>query len=75
MPIFEYVCKECQHAFEALVFGKQKAECPKCHSKKLEGLSVKDHISYTRGVPKVTSPEAIRSSVDSRWSFAGLAGD
>jgi putative FmdB family regulatory protein len=36
MPIFEYVCKECQHEFEALVFGKQRAECPKCQSKKLE---------------------------------------
>jgi putative FmdB family regulatory protein len=36
MPIFEYVCKECQHEFEALVFGKDKAECPKCQSKKLE---------------------------------------
>jgi putative FmdB family regulatory protein len=36
MPIFEYVCKECQHEFEALVFGKQEAECPKCRSKKLE---------------------------------------
>lgn len=36
MPIFEYVCKECQHEFEALVFGKDKAECPKCHSKKLQ---------------------------------------
>ena len=36
MPIFEYVCKECQHEFEALVFGKQKAACPKCQSKKLE---------------------------------------
>jgi putative FmdB family regulatory protein len=35
MPIFEYVCKECQHEFEALVYGKQKAECPKCQSKKL----------------------------------------
>ena len=35
MPIFEYVCKECDHEFEALVFGNQKAECPKCHSKKL----------------------------------------
>jgi putative FmdB family regulatory protein len=35
MPIFEYVCKECQHQFEALVFGKQKAACPKCESKKL----------------------------------------
>jgi putative FmdB family regulatory protein len=36
MPIFEYVCKDCQHQFEALVFGQQKAECPKCQSKKLE---------------------------------------
>ena len=35
MPIFEYVCKECDHSFEALVYGDQKAECPKCHSKKL----------------------------------------
>jgi len=36
MPIFEYICQQCQHPFEALVFGQQKAECPKCHSKKLE---------------------------------------
>jgi putative FmdB family regulatory protein len=36
MPIFEYICKECHHQFEALVYGKQKAECPKCHGKKLE---------------------------------------
>jgi putative FmdB family regulatory protein len=35
MPIFEYVCKECDHEFEALVFGDQKASCPKCQSKKL----------------------------------------
>ncbi len=36
MPIFEYVCKECQHQFEALIYGKGKAVCPKCESKKLE---------------------------------------
>jgi putative FmdB family regulatory protein len=35
MPIFEYICEECQHEFEALVLGKEKAACPKCHSKKL----------------------------------------
>jgi putative FmdB family regulatory protein len=35
MPIFEYVCNACDHEFEALVYGDQKAECPKCHSKKL----------------------------------------
>jgi putative FmdB family regulatory protein len=35
MPIFEYICQECEHEFEALVFGKDKASCPKCQSKKL----------------------------------------
>jgi putative FmdB family regulatory protein len=35
MPIFEYVCQECQHEFEALVFGRDKAKCPKCESRKL----------------------------------------
>ena len=35
MPIFEYVCKECDHSFEALVYGSEKAQCPKCQSKKL----------------------------------------
>ena len=35
MPIFEYVCRACNHQFEALVYGEQKAECPKCHGHKL----------------------------------------
>jgi len=36
MPIFEYVCKQCSHQFEALVYGKQKVVCPKCESTRLE---------------------------------------
>jgi putative FmdB family regulatory protein len=36
MPIFEYICQECRHQFEALVYGKEKAACPKCHATKLE---------------------------------------
>jgi putative FmdB family regulatory protein len=35
VPIFEYICKECQHSFETLVFGRDKASCPKCKSKNL----------------------------------------
>ncbi|MGH9517969.1 MAG: FmdB family zinc ribbon protein [Terriglobales bacterium] len=35
MPIFEYICKDCNHLFEALVLGKEKASCPKCQGKKL----------------------------------------
>ena len=41
MPIYEYTCKECHHDFEALVYGSQKAQCPKCESRKLaQRLSV-----------------------------------
>ena len=35
MPIFEYICQECKHGFEALVMSKDKPACPKCQSKKL----------------------------------------
>ena len=37
MPIFEYICRDCDHPFEALIIGngKGKAACPKCHSKNL----------------------------------------
>jgi len=35
MPIYEYICKECNQEFEAIVYGSQKAACPKCHSKQL----------------------------------------
>ena len=36
MPIFEYKCESCGHKFEAILFGEQTAECPKCHTEKLE---------------------------------------
>lgn len=36
MPLYEYECKSCSHAFETLVFGKEKVECPECGSVKLE---------------------------------------
>jgi len=30
MPIFEYVCKECNHRFELLVRGDVVPACPAC---------------------------------------------
>ena len=36
MPIFEYICQACDHHFESIVMGGQKAQCPKCESKKLD---------------------------------------
>jgi putative FmdB family regulatory protein len=66
MPIFEYVCKQCSNEFEALVFGKDKAECPKCHSKKLEPqLSV--FAAVAKGVSSsVTATAACGSCGDPR---------
>ncbi|HLK31546.1 MAG TPA: zinc ribbon domain-containing protein [Terriglobales bacterium] len=36
MPIFEYLCRDCNQRFEALVYGSQKPECPHCGGRKLE---------------------------------------
>ncbi|MBZ5554494.1 MAG: zinc ribbon domain-containing protein [Acidobacteriia bacterium] len=40
MPLFEYKCARCQHAFEKLILssGVNKPKCPKCHSSKTEQL-------------------------------------
>jgi len=35
MPIYEYICDDCQAEFEKLVLNKQQEiACPKCTSKK-----------------------------------------
>lgn len=36
MPIYEYACKDCGHAFETLVRSDTVPECPQCHSTTLE---------------------------------------
>ena len=36
MPIFEYVCRDCSHAFEAVVRRVHEARCPRCDSATLD---------------------------------------
>ncbi len=36
MPVYEYVCKRCEHPFEELVLGGETPACPKCGSVMLE---------------------------------------
>jgi putative FmdB family regulatory protein len=37
MPLFDYICVECKHQFEALVKkNDEKVECPKCKSEKTD---------------------------------------
>ncbi len=35
MPIYEYVCKTCGNAFEQLIRGNEKAQCPACGKRRL----------------------------------------
>ena len=35
MPIYEYVCEACGHAFELLVMTGDEPACPACESRKL----------------------------------------
>ena len=36
MPIFEYVCRECNHRFELLVRGSAEAACPSCKATRVD---------------------------------------
>ena len=57
MPIFEYLCKKCQHQFEAIVNGATVVECPSCASRRLEkqlsvfATSGKDQPSLRASAP------------------------
>lgn len=35
MPIYEFVCKRCEHPFEELVLGSERTACPSCGSDEL----------------------------------------
>ena len=52
MPIFEYVCKQCDKRFEALVRGSSAVQCPSCKSTSLEkqvSVSAKGRGVYAKG--------------------------
>ena len=36
MPLYEYVCKDCDKEFELLVRASETPECPSCHGTELE---------------------------------------
>lgn len=39
MPIYEYICNDCQNEFEELVMSKDETIfCPKCESKQVRKL-------------------------------------
>ena len=38
MPLYEYVCRDCESQVELLVQGSQQPECPQCGSGQLTKL-------------------------------------
>jgi putative FmdB family regulatory protein len=38
MPIYEYVCRSCAHAFELLIRNELTPTCPSCESQDLERM-------------------------------------
>jgi putative FmdB family regulatory protein len=58
MPLYEFICRECEHGFEELVRGDEKVECPQCGAKKV------DRLLSVPGAPQVKAtslPTACRS--------------
>jgi putative FmdB family regulatory protein len=76
MPIFEYICKECHHQFETLLYGKEKAECPKCHATRLEPQLSVFAVSAKGSSPSSSSPAgACGSCGDPRGPGSCSLGD
>ena len=75
MPIFEYVCKQCAHEFEALVYGSEKAECPKCHGTKLEPQLSVFAVAAKSGSSAAQSAGPCGSCGDPRGPGACSLGD
>ena len=75
MPIFEYICQECRHEFEALVFGRDKAKCPNCQSQKLSPQLSVFAVSAKGGAKTSSSTGACGSCGDPRGPGACSLGD
>ena len=69
MPIFEYVCRECQKGFEAIVSGGRKPKCPHCDSAKLEQQFSSFAVGSTKGKGEFAK------SASSRGGGCGSCGD
>ncbi len=69
MPIYEYVCKECNHPFELLRLsskGFKDAACPECGSKK-----VAKKLSVFAAAVTDSSPSACNDGVCPAPSMPG----
>lgn len=67
MPIFKYVCKECDHGFEKLVQASTVPKCPSCKATSLEKqLSVVSIGSGQRAFEQGPAPGSCGTCGDPR---------
>jgi putative FmdB family regulatory protein len=67
MPIYEYVCRDCEHRFETLVTAARQPSCPKCQSSGLDKqLSVFAVSTRTGGTDGTAAPMACGTCGDPR---------
>jgi len=57
MPLYEYACRTCGRAFELLVRGDAKPECPHCKSRALDKLVSVAAGHVARGGKRAPDPE------------------
>ena len=57
MPIFDYVCDDCGHAFELLIRGSEAPACPRCESR-----AVTKQLSLPKVSSSKTHAKAMRAA-------------
>ncbi|HEV3375431.1 MAG TPA: zinc ribbon domain-containing protein [Candidatus Acidoferrum sp.] len=66
MPIYEYICDDCQTEFEKLVLNKQQEiTCPKCASK--EGLAPAIRIRHLQWLRQRRISKILHVFLRERW--------
>ena len=58
MPIYEYVCKSCEHRFELLVRASTVPECPACKGRKLQRQLSVFAVNSSSGSGSARLPES-----------------
>jgi putative FmdB family regulatory protein len=52
MPIFEYICRDCQHQFETIVTTSKTVNCPACQGRQLD----KQHSVFAVSTKSASAP-------------------
>ena len=66
MPIFEYICRKCDHHFESIVLGSREPHCPKCESSKLDQQLSRFAVGGEKPTAASSSPSPCGSCGDPR---------